>query len=161
MKGEVPRVVIAGSSSASGKTVITAALLRALVREGYDVQPFKVGPDYIDPSYHHLATGRPCGNLDTFLFKEAHVKWLFRNLASDADLAVVEGVRGLYEGIGAVGVRGSTYHVSEVLNAPIVLVVDAKSLTKSVAAVVKVSGSWRGQHRRCHTEQDKSPGSPP
>jgi len=137
VKGEVPRVVIAGSSSASGKTVITAALLRALVREGYDVQPFKVGPDYIDPSYHHLATGRPCGNLDTFLFKEAHVKWLFRNLASDADLAVVEGVRGLYEGIGAVGVRGSTYHVSEVLNAPIVLVVDAKSLTKSVAAVVK------------------------
>lgn len=131
-----PRVVVAGTSSACGKTLITAGIVRALSEEGFDVQPFKVGPDYIDPSYHWLASGRPCGNLDTFLFREEHVRWLFHRRSRDADLAVIEGVRGLYEGIGAVGVRGSTYHVSEVLNAPIVLVVNARSLTKSVAAVV-------------------------
>ncbi len=131
-----PRVVVAGTSSACGKTLITAGIIRALTEEGLDVQPFKVGPDYIDPSYHWLASGRPCGNLDTFLFREEHVLWLFNRRSRDADLAIVEGVRGLYEGIGAVGIRGSTYHVSEVLNAPIVLVVDTRSLTKSAAAVV-------------------------
>ncbi|WP_456455427.1 cobyrinate a,c-diamide synthase [Methanopyrus sp.] len=133
----IPRIVLAGSSSACGKTMITAGIIRALRDDGYEVQPFKVGPDYIDPSYHWLASGRPCGNLDTFLFREEHVIWLFQHRCEGADLAVVEGVRGLYEGIGAVGVRGSTYHVSEVLNAPVVLIVDARSLTKSVAALVK------------------------
>jgi cobyrinic acid a,c-diamide synthase len=130
------RVVIAGTSSGAGKTSVTCGLIGALRRRGLRVQGFKVGPDYIDPSYHALASGRPGRNLDAFLSRPELIAPLARHGARGADIAVVEGVMGLFDGASGRGELASTGHVSKLLRAPVLLVVDATAMARSVAAVV-------------------------
>jgi cobyrinic acid a,c-diamide synthase len=132
----VPTVVVAAPSSGAGKTMVAVGLMAALRRSGLEVAGFKVGPDYIDPGFHAVATGRPGRNLDPMLSGEDRVTALFAHGSRDADIAVVEGVMGLYD--GALGTDGyaSTAHVSRLLEAPVVLVVDAAAAGRSVGAVV-------------------------
>lgn len=134
--GKFPRVLLAGTASRVGKTLICAGLILALRRRGYKIQPFKVGPDYIDPGYHTRAAGVPCRNLDSFLMDEATVAEIFVKHAANADISIIEGVRGLYEGISVDCDEGSTAHISKILKTPTVLILDAKSITKSAAAIV-------------------------
>ncbi len=130
------RVVLAGSGSAVGKTTISTGIMRALSSEG--VQPFKVGPDYIDPSYHSMATGNPSRNLDSFFMSEGQIREAFiRGMRiSNARIAIIEGVRGLYEGISPIDDVGSTASIAKALNAPVVLIINSRSLVKSAAAIV-------------------------
>jgi cobyrinic acid a,c-diamide synthase len=130
------RLVIAGTSSGAGKTTIATGLLAALRARGLRVAPFKVGPDFIDPSYHALASGRPGRNLDAFLSGPELIAPLFRHGAAGADVAVIEGVMGLYDGASGRGELASTAHVAKLLRAPVVLVVDAAAMARSVAAIV-------------------------
>jgi len=132
----VPRVVIAAPASGHGKTTVATGLLAAYAGKGLRVAPFKVGPDYIDPGYHALAAGRPGRNLDPVLVGEGLVGPLFAHGSQDADLAVVEGVMGLYDGRTGAGDVGSTAQVAELLGAPVILVVDAAAQGRSVAALV-------------------------
>jgi cobyrinic acid a,c-diamide synthase len=131
----VPRVVIAAPASGHGKTTVATGLMAALRGGGLAVSPHKVGPDYIDPGYHALATGRSGRNLDPVLCGEDLVAPLFLHGARGADVAVVEGVMGMYDGRGTTS-YGSTAHVARLLDAPVVLVVDAAAQGRSVAAVV-------------------------
>lgn len=130
-------LLIAGTHSSVGKTTIALALMAALRRRGLTVQPFKVGPDFIDPGHHTAVSGRVSRNLDTWMLKEETVCATFREAASGSDVAVVEGVMGLFDGKGPEDRRGSTAHVANLLGLPIVLVVDAAGLAGSVAALVK------------------------
>ena len=134
-----PRVVVAAPSSNAGKTSITTGLIAALTARGLTVSPHKVGPDYIDPGYHGLAAGRPGRNLDPWLVGEERIAPLFLHGAGGADVAVVEGVMGLFDGATHPSVEpgfASTAHVAALLRAPVVLVVDASSQARSVAALV-------------------------
>ena len=129
----VPRLVIAAPQSGSGKTTLTCGILAALARRGVQVQAYKVGPDYIDPGYLGLASGRPAHNLDTWLMDEAAMLRVFAHSAAQADAAVVEGVMGLYDG-GTGGVS-STAQIARLLRAPVVLAIDCKSMGDSAAAL--------------------------
>lgn len=136
-----PAVVIAAPASGSGKTTLATGLIGALRRAGHRVAPFKVGPDYIDPGYHGLAAGRPGRNLDPVLVGEDRVVPLYRHGAHGCDIAVVEGVMGLFDGridesrADAVA-EGSTAQVASLLGAPVVLVVDARGHSQSLAALL-------------------------
>ncbi|MEU6808586.1 cobyrinate a,c-diamide synthase [Streptomyces sp. NPDC046831] len=132
----MPRLVIAAPSSGSGKTTVATGLMAALTRRGLAVSPHKVGPDYIDPGYHALATGRVGRNLDAYLCGPELVGPLFAHGARGCDIAVVEGVMGLYDGAAGEGELASTAQVAKLLAAPVVLVVDASSQSRSVAALV-------------------------
>jgi cobyrinic acid a,c-diamide synthase len=129
------RILLAGDRSSSGKTTIVAGLLYALRSRGLVVQPYKVAMDYIDPSYHSWITGRWCRNLDGYLMTEAAVKEVYSHAARGADVAVIEGVRGLYEGYD--GDLGSTAQIAKMLDSPVIFIVDARSITRSAAALVK------------------------
>jgi cobyrinic acid a,c-diamide synthase len=131
-----PRLVIAGTGSGVGKTTVATGLLAALSRRGARATGFKVGPDFIDPSYHALATGRPGRNLDAFLSGKDLIAPLFLHGARDAEVAVIEGVMGLYDGKAGGGELASTAQVAKLLRAPVVLVVDAAAIARSAAAVV-------------------------
>lgn len=143
----VPRVVVAAPSSGAGKTTVATGLMAALSSRGLAVSPHKVGPDYIDPGYHALATGRPGRNLDAFLCGPHRVAPLFLHGAAGADLAVVEGVMGLFDGAAGHGELASTAQVAKALRAPVVLVVDASAQSRSVAALVHGFASWDPQVR--------------
>ncbi|MDR3565045.1 MAG: cobyrinate a,c-diamide synthase [Negativicutes bacterium] len=130
----IPRLVIAGTSSGVGKTTIVTGLLAALKKRGYQVQSYKIGPDYIDPGFHQLASGKPAHNLDSWLMPEEALVSLFARTAAGNDIAMIEGVMGLYDG-GRGGVS-STAAIAKKLSAPVILVVDAKSAGESVAATV-------------------------
>ncbi|GAB1813224.1 cobyrinate a,c-diamide synthase [Mycobacterium sp. MUNTM1] len=136
----VPAVVVAAPASGSGKTTVATGLMGALRQAGHTVAPFKVGPDFIDPGYHGLAAGRPGRNLDPVLVGENLIGPLYAHGASGADIAVVEGVMGLFDGrIGAAAATpaaGSTAHVAGLLGAPVVLVVDARGQSQSIAALL-------------------------
>ncbi|MET9015353.1 cobyrinate a,c-diamide synthase [Streptomyces olivaceoviridis] len=138
----VPRLVIAAPSSGSGKTTVATGLMAAFAARGLAVSPHKVGPDYIDPGYHALATGRVGRNLDAYLCGPELVAPLFLHGSRGCDLAVVEGVMGLYDGAAGEGELASTAHVAKLLRAPVVLVVDASSQSRSVAALVHGFASW-------------------
>jgi cobyrinic acid a,c-diamide synthase len=131
-----PRVVIAGTSSGAGKTSVTCGVIGALRRRALTVQGFKVGPDYIDPSYHALASGRPGRNLDAFLSGPELIAPLVRHGMQGADVVVVEGVMGLFDGASSRGELASTGHIAKLVRAPVVLVLDASAMARSVAAVV-------------------------
>jgi len=133
----IPRIVVAGTHSGVGKTTVAVGFMAALRARGRRVAPGKVGPDFIDPSYHALATGRPGRNLDAWLCGEELIAPLFLHGAAGADLAVVEGVMGLYDGRTGTGGEASTAHVARLLGAPVILVVDARGMADSVAALIR------------------------
>ncbi len=136
MNRNIPRVVIAGDRSSAGKTTVCIGLLGSLRARGLEVQGFKVGLDYIDPGFHTLVSGRPSRNLDGFLMSPEVVKEIFLRGCEGADIAVIEGVRGLYEGLNYSNDIGSTAQIAKILDCPVILVVDAGSITRSAAAVV-------------------------
>ncbi|MFF3760904.1 cobyrinate a,c-diamide synthase [Streptomyces sp. NPDC002185] len=138
----VARLVIAAPSSGAGKTTVATGLMAAFAGRGLAVSPHKVGPDYIDPGYHALATGRPGRNLDAYMCGTGLVGPLFLHGSRGCDLAVVEGVMGLYDGAADQGELASTAQVAKLLKAPVVLVVDASSQSRSVAALVHGFASW-------------------
>ncbi|WP_407414485.1 Ni-sirohydrochlorin a,c-diamide synthase [Methanobrevibacter sp.] len=129
------RIILAGTGSAVGKTTISTGIMKAL-SEKYNVQPFKVGPDYIDPSYHTLATGNTSRNLDSFFMKKGQIRDSYLKAMDKKDIAVIEGVRGLYEGIDSINDIGSTASVAKALKAPVILIINSRSLVKSAAALV-------------------------
>jgi cobyrinic acid a,c-diamide synthase len=126
--------VIAAPWSNSGKTTFTLALCRLLTRQGVKVQPFKCGPDYIDTLHHSRAAGTPSINLDTVMMSEDHVQQLFKEYASNVDVAIVEGVMGLFD--GAVKGEGSTAEIAKLLDLPVILVMNASSMAYSVAPIL-------------------------
>ena len=132
MQWNIPRIVIAATQSGAGKTTLVVGLLAALRARGHSVQSFKVGPDYIDLGYHRMASGRTGHNLDTWLVPEARLTEIFARACDGADLAVIEGVMGLYDG-GRCGVS-STAALAKILDTPVLLVIDAKSVGASAAA---------------------------
>ncbi|WP_351225221.1 cobyrinate a,c-diamide synthase [Streptomyces sp. NPDC002133] len=138
----VARLVIAAPASGSGKTTVATGLMAAFAASGLAVSPHKVGPDYIDPGYHALATGRPGRNLDAYMCGTKLVAPLFAHGARGCDVAVVEGVMGLFDGAAGAGELASTAQVAKLLRAPVVLVVDASSQSRSVAALVHGFASW-------------------
>jgi cobyrinic acid a,c-diamide synthase len=138
-------LVMAAAHSGAGKTTLTMGLLRALSRRGAAVQPFKCGPDYIDPAFHAIAAGRPSYNLDTWAMTAATLGDLVRRHASDADVAIVEGVMGLFDGAAAQGrsARGSTADLAALLGWPVVLVLDVAGQAETAAAVAAGCARYR------------------
>lgn len=126
--------LIAAPTSGSGKTTIAKGLMALLTEKGYQVQPFKCGPDYIDTKFHEAVCGRPSINLDTFMATPEHVRELFADYGQNADICVVEGMMGLFDGYDRD--RGSSAEIAQVLDIPVVLVVDAKSAAYSMAALL-------------------------
>jgi cobyrinic acid a,c-diamide synthase len=141
----IPRVVIAAPGSGDGKTSVVTGLLGALRQRGLAVSPHKVGPDYIDPGYHALAAGRPGRNLDPWLVGEDQIVPMFLHGArtpAQADVAVIEGVMGLFDGASGRGDFASTAHVARLLGAPVVLVVDAAGMSSSAGALLHGFVTW-------------------
>jgi cobyrinic acid a,c-diamide synthase len=133
----IAKILIAGTHSGCGKTTVTAGIMAALVRRGLVVQPFKVGPDYIDPLFHTYITGRESRNLDSWLLDETTLRGLFLKNAATAGIAVIEGVMGVFDGFGGESLAGSTAHMARLIKAPVILVVDGKGMALSIAALIK------------------------
>jgi cobyrinic acid a,c-diamide synthase len=136
MKAALPRLIIAAAMSGSGKTTLTTGLIAALAARGVQVAPFKCGPDYVDPSYHALAAGRPCANLDGWMLPEHAIAGLLVRRAQDADLALIEGVMGLFDGYAGDDDTGSTAHIARLTATPVVLVLDVQAMARTAAALV-------------------------
>jgi cobyrinic acid a,c-diamide synthase len=132
----VPRIILAGTHSGAGKTTLTLGLLGALKKHGFRVQPFKVGPDYIDPGLHRVASGLYSHNLDAWMGSDSVVKEVFYLHAGNCDIAVIEGVMGLFDGMGN-GDRGSTAHIARLLEVPVILVINARGMARSCGALIK------------------------
>lgn len=137
MRTFCPRMVIAGTNSGVGKTSVTLALVTALRKRGLKVQTFKVGPDFLDPSYLRQASGRPCYNLDGWMSHRTYVEELFQRAAQDADVAVIEGVMGLFDGADPKSSEGSTAEIARWLEAPVFLIANVHGQARSLAPVVK------------------------
>lgn len=131
------RIVIAGTGSGAGKTTVTIGLMAALKRKGHIVQGFKCGPDYIDPTYHTAVTGRASRNLDSFMLSHDTVKEIFVRGSAGADISIIEGVMGMYDGKEATSDKGSTAEISILTGSPVLLVVNCQSMARSSAAIVK------------------------
>ena len=130
-----PKIVVAGATSGVGKTTITTAIMYALTKNGFRVQPFKIGPDFIDPSYHTIVTGRPSRNLDVWMMGKSGVLECFNNASQGADLAIIEGVMGLFDGLSGKDDYASTAQIAKMLDAPVILVIDAGKAARSIAAI--------------------------
>jgi cobyrinic acid a,c-diamide synthase len=133
---QIPRIVVAGVTSGVGKTTASVAIMHVMSKKGLKVQPFKVGPDFIDPSYHTLVTKRQSRNLDVWMMGKRGVLECFASACQGADVAVIEGVMGLFDGMSGKNDFASTAHVAKILDAPVVLVVDAGKGARSIAAVI-------------------------
>ena len=148
----IPRLVITGSSSGVGKTSITSAIIYGLKKRGYTVQPFKVGPDYIDPSYLSSIANNETKNLDVWLMGKNELLRSFVN-SSTSDVSIIEGVMGYYDGFGGKTNHASTHHVATLLKSPVILVLDASRTSRSIAATAlgfikkTNSGIWTDSSR--------------
>lgn len=131
------KLLIAGTGSGVGKTTITMGLIAALRRRGLKIQPFKAGPDYIDPTYHTLAAGRPCRNIDTWMVPPDRAITLFHQAAQNAELALIEGVMGLFDGFSYESEEGSSAQIAKLVDAPVLLVLDVGKMARSVGALVQ------------------------
>ena len=131
----IPRIIIAGTQSGVGKTTLTIGLMGALKKAGYHVQGFKVGPDYIDPSYHNAVTGRLSENLDLWLAPKDQIVECFRRAIKGANIAVIEGVMGLFDGATGLDETGSTSQIAKILNCPVLLVIDVHNMVRTSAAI--------------------------
>ena len=136
MENKIPRIVIAGTNSGCGKTTVTCAVLQALVDRKLSVGAFKCGPDYIDPMFHSRVTGNRCANLDSFFFPENTLKYLLAKNAAGRDVSIIEGVMGLYDGLGLTSTTASTYEVAKITESPVILVVSAKGGALSILATI-------------------------
>lgn len=132
----IPRILISGTSSRAGKTIVSIGLMRALKKRGYEVQPFKTGPDFIDPSFHLFATGRHSRNLDGFMLKKRDILECFQRNVKGVDIAVIEGTMGLYDSQDALSETGSTAEVSKILKAPVILTANVERISRTAAAFV-------------------------
>ena len=132
----VPRLIIAGTHSGVGKTTATLAILAALKARGRQVQAFKAGPDFIDPGHHSMVTGRPSRNLDGWILGEEVNRSIFTRAAGGADLCIIEGMMGLFDGSSPVSEIGSTAELAKQLDAPVLLVIDGSAMARSAAAMV-------------------------
>ena len=139
MRHTFRKIVIAADRSGAGKTTVSCGLLAVLKKRGVKVQSFKCGPDYIDPMFHRRVLGVPSGNLDSFFTDAATLRRIFRDRVAEsgAELALVEGVMGYYDGLGGVSSRASTWEIAHILDAPTILVMDAKGASVSIAALVR------------------------
>jgi cobyrinic acid a,c-diamide synthase len=137
MTAACPRLVIAGTNSGVGKTSLSAGLTRCLARRGLRVQTFKVGPDFLDPTYLTMASGRTCYNLDGWMTSREYVGRLFARATAEADIALIEGVMGLFDGASPTTLEGSTAEIALWVDAPVLLIVDAHGAARSLAATVK------------------------
>ena len=139
MRHTFRKIVIAADRSGAGKTTVSCGLLAVLKKRGVKVQSFKCGPDYIDPMFHRRVLGVPSGNLDSFFTDAVTLRRIFRNRVAEsgAELALVEGVMGYYDGLGGVSSRASTWEIAHILDAPTILVMDAKGASVSIAALVR------------------------
>lgn len=145
---KVPRLVLAGATSGVGKTSITSAIIYGLKKRGYSVQPFKVGPDFIDPSYLTTISNRPARNLDVWLMgKKGVLKSFVQN--SDADVSIIEGVMGYYDGFNGKSSFASTYHVASLTRSPVILILDASKTARSIAATAMGFASFEKNSRIC------------
>src|SRR5690348_11573065 len=126
-----PRIVIGGTHSGVGKTTIATALIAAYTRRGLRVQPFKIGPDFIDPSFHQAACGRAGRNLDGWMLSRDANRGLFERHSAQADLAIIEGMMGVFDGRSAGSEEGSTAEMAKWLDAPVLLVADASAMARS------------------------------
>ncbi|MGI6685855.1 MAG: cobyrinate a,c-diamide synthase [Bacillota bacterium] len=133
---QIPRIVISAPHGQSGKTTVSIGLIGALVKNGLTVQPFKKGPDFIDPSWLTRVSGRHCRNLDCFLMDDAVIKNSVRQAGRDADISVIEGAMGMFDGLDLAG-SGSTAELAKMIKAPVILVVNCCRMTRSVAPLIK------------------------
>lgn len=132
-----PRFMIAAGSSGSGKTLLTCGLLQALQNRGLQVGSFKCGPDYIDPMFHRKVLGRESYNLDTFFAQDHIINYLLKSHSEDCEISVIEGVMGFYDGVAGTTTKASAYDVARVTDTPVVLIVNGKGMSTSIAAFVK------------------------
>jgi cobyrinic acid a,c-diamide synthase len=130
------KILIAGTSSGVGKTTISLGIMQALTKRKLKVQPYKVGPDYIDPSYHTFITERDSRNLDSYMLDDEKIKYIVSNASKDADISVIEGVMGLYDGFGIDLNACTSSYTSKLLKAPVILVINGKAMSSSAAAMV-------------------------
>jgi cobyrinic acid a,c-diamide synthase len=133
----IPRLLIAGTDSGCGKTTISMGLMAALMKKGYKVQSFKVGADYVDPMFHSYITGKPSNNLDGWMLNQDTIKYLYQKNIKNADIAVIEGVMGLFDGFLDTTERGSTLHISKILNMPVILVANGDGMALGIIALLK------------------------
>ncbi len=143
---KIKRIMIAAPKSGSGKTTVTCALLKVLRNRGEQPAAFKCGPDYIDPAFHEKVLGIPSYNLDTFFTGDEQTGRLFRSHAAGAGIAVMEGVMGLYDGLGGIREEGSSYHLAKITDTPIVLAADVKGMGRSVLAFLAGYLQYDTQH---------------
>ncbi len=158
-----PRIVIAGTQSGVGKTSLTLAIVTALRKRGLTVQTFKVGPDFLDPTYLTVASGRPCYNLDGWMAGRDYVCRLFARASKGADISVIEGVMGLFDGADPAGSEGSTAEIARWLDTPVLLIAEVYGMARSLAALVKGYASFENNLRlagvianRCGSERHAS-----
>ena len=130
------KILIAGTSSGVGKTTISLGIMQALTKRGLKVQPYKVGPDYIDPSYHTFITGRDSRNLDSYMLDDEKIKYIVNKSSENADISVIEGVMGLYDGFGIDLDACTSSYTSKILKSPVILVINGKAIASSAAAMV-------------------------
>ncbi|MBT3922192.1 MAG: cobyrinate a,c-diamide synthase [Nitrospina sp.] len=135
-KNNYQGLIVAGTHSSAGKSSVSMGLMRLLKDSGWSIKPFKVGPDYIDPAHHTRACNQPSYNLDTVMCTKKYVKDLFDDVVQKNDLAIIEGVMGLYDGASPISEKGSTAEIAKLLNLPVLLVIDGRALSRSSAAMV-------------------------
>ena len=136
-KRSMSRFLIAGTNSGSGKTTLTLGILRAFGARGLTVAPFKCGPDYIDPMFHSRVIGTKSRNLDTFFTGSEVTKYLLTRNARDCEIAVMEGVMGFYDGVAGTTTTASAYDLAKVTDTPVILIVNSRGMSVSLAAYVK------------------------